>query len=143
MTIKPFGSVESALRALLLVGLPTLATAKTDWTALDEQLVEGDFLYEASMPFFIRLDKVSSSADRFEGDFIVDVEVFGVNYLETESRSLDIESLLLGYPHVVEVGSQKWVFDSVFQNTGPDELPWEDDEVSRLGATYVITARRR
>ena len=33
--------------------------------------------------------------------------------------------------------------NAVFQNVGVFELPWEDDTVNRLGATYVIIARRR
>jgi hypothetical protein len=133
--IKPFGSIELAVRELLLANV-------TD--ATPEQ-VDGDFAYDpATMPFFIRIDKVpGTSTDRFGGDFAIDVEVFGVNYLEVESQALDIEALLLGYPHVVRVGDLTWVFDEVTQNSSPNELPWEDDEVTRLGATYVITARRR
>ena len=140
-TVKPFGSIETALKALLLAKYPPLV----DLGSAAAARVGGDLAYDAAtMDFYIRLDKVPGGRnDRFGGAFIVDVEVFGVNYLETESRSLDIEALLLGYPHVVEVGDKTWVFDTVSQNTGPDDLPWEDDEVSRLGATYVITARRR
>lgn len=144
--VKPFGSIEKALAALLVAGLPNADWTQADWDDLTgdgDGLVGGDLAYEREQPWYIRIDKVSGRSDRFEGDFTLDVEVFGINYLETESRSLDIEALLLGYPHVVEVEGSTWVFDTVSQNTIPDELPWEDDEVSRLGATYVITARRR
>lgn len=141
-TVKPFGSIETALKAFLLASYQPLIDLEP---AEADARVGGDLAYDsAAMDFYIRIDKVPGGrSDRFEAAFIVDVEVFGVNYLETESRSLDIEALLLGYPHVVEVGDKTWVFDAVSQNTGPDELPWEDDEVSRLGATYVIIARRR
>lgn len=138
--VKPFGSIEKAVRALLLTQWEPLVDLGPD----AGPRVGGDLAYDpAAMDFYVRIDKVDIATDRFEGDFTIDLEVFGVNYLETESRSLDIEALLLGYPHVVEVDGKTWVFDRVSQNTGPDELPWESDEVSRLGATYVITARRR
>lgn len=139
--IKPFGSMERALKAFLIASLPDLVALDPD--AADAR-VGGDLAFnKRTMDWYIRIDKVSSTADRFEGDFTIDVEVFSGNYLDAESRSLDIDALLLGYPHVVRVEDQTVVFDKVFQNAGPDDLPWEDDEVSRLGATYVITARRR
>jgi hypothetical protein len=148
-TIPKGISIEPAVVAFLLANYAPLAPAQQAWAATQppeghESLIGGDMAFLPAMPFYIRVDKVPGSrADRFGGDYIVDVEVFSVNYLDAESRSLDIEALLLGYPHVVEVGERKVLFDEVSQNTGPDELPWEDDEVSRLGATYVITARRR
>jgi hypothetical protein len=138
--IKAFGSIERAVRDLLLTHYEPLTLLEPGDA---DQLVGGDFAFEPDMPFYIRIDKVDSQTDRFQGDFILDIEVFAAQYLDAESRSLDIEALLLGYPHVVEAGDQTWVFDSVSQNSGPDELPWEDDETTRLGATYVITARRR
>lgn len=138
--VKKFGSIERALKALLIATYDALA--ELDPAEADAR-VGGDLAFRKGDPFYIRLDKVGGRSDRFEGDFMVDVEVFAVNYSEAESRSLDIEALLLGYPHVVEVDGQKWVFDRVSQSSLPDDLPWEDDAVSRLGATYVITARRR
>lgn len=132
--VKPFGSIELAVKALLVDG----------YEPATEDNVGGSLDYQVGQGLYIRVDKVPGGrSDRFGGDFVVDLEVFGVNYLETESHALDIEALLLGYPHVVEVDGRTVVFDEVSQNSGPDELPWEDDEVSRLGATYVITARRR
>lgn len=131
-TVKPFPTpVLLALKALL----------ETDLDSGDS--VGGDFSYVGGSGFYQRIGLVDSRSDRFGGTFVVDVEVWGSDYLETESRANRVEALLLGYPHVVEVDSHTWVFDTVSQNTGPRELPWEDDEVTRLGGTYVITARRR
>lgn len=139
--ITPFGSIELAVRALILEHFEPLQ-------ALDPAeragRVGGDLDFDVDDDeIYIRIDKVGGSSDRFEGTFAVDIEVFGSDYLATESHALDLEALLLGYPHVVEVGGRKVVFDEVSQNTLPDDLPWEDDRVTRLGATYVITARRR
>lgn len=141
--IKSFGSIERALEKFLLQHYQPLVDLGPD----ADGRVGGELAFDpATMPWYIRIDKVGGRSDRLEGDFVVDIEVFGarsVGYVNTESHALDIEALLLGYPHVVEVDGRRVVFDTVSQNTLPDELPWEDDEVTRLGATYVITARRR
>lgn len=129
-TVKPFGMVELGVRQVLVNA------------GADPALVGGDFRYEGG-PAYIRLELTDSDTDRLEGDFAIDVEVFAEDYVTAISRSLDLEALLLGYPHVVQVEGYKWVFDRVFQNVGPRSLPWEDDGVERVGATYVLTARRR
>lgn len=138
--VTPAPPIERAVKVFLLRDYAPLAHMPL---ADADRHVGGDLAFDPSLEFYIRIDKVSSSADRFGGDYTVDIEVFGDDYLETESRSLDLEALLLGYPQVVEVDGRTVVFDEVSQNSGPDDLPWEDDEVHRLGATYVITARRR
>lgn len=140
--IPSFGSIEEAIKALLLASYEPLVALGDD--AGDH--IGGDLSFEPGDGWYIRIDKTAGRTDRFGGDFVVDIEVFGdssIGYLATESHALDIEALLLGYPHVVEVEDRKVVFDEVSQNALPDELPWEDDTVTRMGATYVITARRR
>jgi len=91
------------------------------------------------------IDQVPGGASNaLEGDFVLDIEVFSPSYSTAESVAFAVEALLLGYPHVVEVGGRKVVFDRVEQNQGPSDIPWEgDDNVTRMLATYVITARRR
>jgi hypothetical protein len=134
-TVTPWGPWERAVLALLEANMPSLQD--------HPERVGGDLAYEREMPWYIRIDRVFSRSNRLEGVFTVDLEVFAPEYAVAESVSNDLEALLLGYPHVVEVDGEKFVFDSVSQNSGPNDLPWEDEEVTRLGATYVITARRR
>lgn len=138
-TVKPFPAFELFVRQLIVDKLVDPVSGDP----ADAELVGGDLAYDASSPYYIRINRFAGSTDRLEGRFIFDLEVFGTDWQETESRAAALEALLLGYPHVVEVGDQKMVFDSVFQNVGVFELPWEDDTVNRLGATYVILARRR
>lgn len=141
-TMKPFTSIERAMMTLIVdCGL----VINGDPTPVPEAQVGGDFGFDPeSMPWYIRIDKVpGGSSDRLQGDFVLDLEVFGQDYLLTESVAFALEALVLGYPHVVEVEDRKVVFDDVTQNVGPADLPWEDDSTYRLGATYVITARRR
>lgn len=141
-TMKPFSSIEIAMMAL--IERDGLVVDGVDTPVPDPQ-VGGDFAYDPeTMPWYIRIDKVpGGSSDRLQGDFVLDLEVFGADYLLTESVAFALEALVLGYPHVVEVGDRKVVFDDVTQNSGVADLPWEDDSTYRLGATYVITARRR
>ena len=140
MTIKPFSSMERAVLALLERDLVVDAQP----LSATPERVGGDAAFSGK-PWYIRIDQVPGGAsDRFEGDFILDIEVFSGSYSTAESVAFAVEALLLGYPHVVEVGGRKVVFDSVVENQGPSDIPWEgDDTVSRLLATYVITARRR
>lgn len=82
-------------------------------------------------------------SDQIQGWAVLDIDCYARDYDTAESAAFDVEALLLGYPHVVEVGGRTVVIDSVEQNIGPADRPWEDDSVYRIGATYVITARRR
>lgn len=146
-TMSPFSSMERAVMQLLLdkFAYDPDTELHTGGDPLPDAQVGGDFGYDpGAMPWYIRIDKVpGGSSDRMQGDFVLDLEVFGSDYLLTESVAFALEALVLGYPHVVEVGDRKVVFDDVTQNVGVADLPWEDDSTYRLGATYVITARRR
>jgi hypothetical protein len=142
-TVKPFSSMERAV--LTLIEREGLTLLDGTHLPVPEAQVGGDFGYDPDvMPWYIRIDKVpGGSADRFQGDFVIDLEVFGQDYFLTESVAFALGALVLGYPHVVEVDDRKVVFDDVTENVGPADLPWEDDSTYRIGATYVITARRR
>ena len=132
--VKPFSSIERAMLEIIV----------RDAEVPREQ-VGGDFGFDpATMDYYVRIDRVpGGSSTGLQGDFIIEIEVFGQNYGAAESLAFRLEALALGYPHVVEVDGRKTVFDTVSQNAGVADLPWEDDSTYRLGATYVITARRR
>lgn len=132
-TLQPFGSIERAVLAFLEASYAPLGG--------HPERVGGDLPGELS-ELYVRIDRVFGRADTFEGSFTVDIEVFHPSYDEAENAAMDIEALVLGYPHVVKVGDRTVVFDRVTENQGPSEVPWDDDNVHRLLATYVITARR-
>lgn len=77
--------------------------------------------------------------DQVNGEWTVDLDVFGDNYLDTMGVALDLEAKLLGAPFV----TSGMIVDSSFQTISPAPLPWEDDEVTRLGLGFVFTARRK
>jgi len=133
MTVKPFISIERALLALLERDLPDLQG--------HPERVGGD-MPGALTDIYHRIDRLPGRSNRLEGTFVVDIETFGPDYDKTEKAALALEATLLGYPHVVEVSGRRVVFDSVEQSASPSEIPWDDDNVHRLLATYVITARR-
>jgi len=137
--LRPMSRIEVVVRELLMTALAGVRELPREEARL---VVGGDFGHTAAQDYYIRVDRVDGRTDRFEGSYIVDVEVFAGNPHVAESRSLDIEALLLGYPHVVEVEGRSVTIYEVSQNSTPDELPWEDDEVTRLGATYVFNVKR-
>lgn len=134
--VAKIGSVERALMALFVRDLEVLEGVDTR--------IGGEFPRVVD-DFYVRLDRVPGGrATSFEGDFVVDIEVFSEDYLRAEDISEDIEVLLLahGY-HTVVSGGKKWVFDGIFQNTAITDLPWAgDDDTHRLMATYALTVRR-
>lgn len=135
MAIQPLPSVEKALLALLdrdyppVVGHPDRAGGNQPDT-VDEVYVE--------------ISRVpGGNSTRTGGVAVIDVDCYAPSYDGADSAASDVEALLFGYPHVVEVGDQTVVLDHVEQNIGPAERPWQDDSVTRIGATYVISLRRR
>lgn len=143
-TLPEMPSMLRTFKEFLLTRYQPLVDAVADDPTAADRLVGGKLAFDPrTQPFYIRLDQVYQSGNLFEVEAIIEPEVFGVNYWEVESRCLDIERLLLGYPHVVEVEDRKVILDKVTQSNNLVRLPWEDDDVVRLGATYVITARRR
>lgn len=139
--LTPRTSVEQAVLALLMREVVFEGEALSSHPAR----VGGDFPGpELVDPWYIRIDRVPGGRfGRIQGYDVVDLEVFSTDYARAESLAFALEALALGYPHVVEVGDRKVVLDSVSQNVGVADLPWEDDSVYRLGATFAITARRR
>lgn len=109
----------------------------------EQARVGRDLLGTPPEPWYVRVQIVpGGGADKIQGDVVLDVEVFGRDYLEADSLAGDLEAILLGYPHVVEVGEETVVIDSVDLNVRPHETFWDDETVTRILATYVITMRR-
>lgn len=138
MTIKPFTS--PAERTVLALLDRDLAALEGDTSRAGGNYPDSSALADEQV--YVRIERVAGSSDRLEGDFVLDIETFSASYSAAESAGFAIEALLLGYPHRVRVGEKDVVLDRVEQNQGPQEIPWEDDNVHRLSATYVITARR-
>lgn len=134
--IAKLGSIERALMALFVRDLDALggsdARVGADWPReIDD--------------FYIRIDRAAGGrSSSFEGDFIVDLDVFSEDYLRAEDISEDIEVLLLAHGIVSVVSDdRKWTFDGIFQNRGITDLPWDgDDDTHRLSSTYAFTVRR-
>lgn len=133
--LRPFPSIETAIQAYLL----------ERHIPLEDGMIGGDFRYDPdTMPFYVQINRgPGGRTGQLSGTFVVELEVFGREYLETESVASAIEALVLGYPYVVEADGRKVIIDSVFQNAGVSDLPWGDDSVNRFSAgTYVMTMRR-
>lgn len=101
----------------------------------------GDLREKDLLPY-TRVESLSPRSGRLEGVFTFDFEHFAARYSEAESLGSQLEAVLLGYPYHVEVGGRKIVFDSITQNRGPSEIPWDDDTVHRFLSTYAFSVRR-
>ena len=133
--VKPFGPVDRALLTLLEQRIPLLTGAPA--RSGGELPGDVDMLY-------VRIARVPGGAtNQRYGDFVFDVEVFSPDWNLADSVAQDIEAVLIGYPQVVGLNDQVFIFDEVRQNQGVSEIFWDDDTVHRLLATYVIIMRRR
>lgn len=129
MTINPFPLVERAVKELI--------EAKYE-PAVDK--VGGDLSYVPGSGLYVWIGLIpGGSADEIEGEWILDIDVFGDAYGPAMTHALAIEAALVGPRHVTSVMR----LDNCYQNQGPAERPWDDDSVFRIGATYVFTARRQ
>lgn len=125
--IAPFYPIEFALRELIR-------------TYAGSMNVGTDLSFDAEDPdpyYWIGLVP-GGSAGQTEGSWTVDIDVFSTNYLQAMSLALVLEAKLMRGYHLNEYIR----IDSTYQNTGPHEVPWDDDVTHRISATYVFTARR-
>lgn len=135
MTIQPFGLIEMAVKELIEAKY-TPASGK----------VGGDLSYTPSadpaedLYVWVGLIPGAGAADQIEGTWAVDIDTFGTDYKATMDHALALEAMLLT-PGGHRTDTMR--VDSVVQNGSPSEVPWDDDSVFRISATYVFTARRR
>lgn len=95
-------------------------------------------------PLYVEISRVPGGRwDEVQGYDVVDIDVYSRDFSQADSTAYAVEALLLTGPHSVELDGGVVVLDRAKQNIGPSERPWDDTSVYRVGATYVITARRR
>lgn len=128
--ISAFGLIEKAAKYIIEQGYAP---------ALDN--VGGDLSYDGVSHLYVWIGLIpgSGSTDATEGSWAMDIDCFAPSYAEAMRAALDIEALLLtpGGRNTPEM-----IVDSVTENASPGEVPWEDDNVYRISATYVLSARR-
>lgn len=128
MTINPFPLVESAVKELIETKYPDA-----------EGKVGGDLSYTLGDGLWVYIGLIpGGGSDEIYGEWNLDIDVFGDDYVGTMQRALALEAVLLARRHVTSVMR----IDSVTQNEAPSERPWDDDGVYRIGAAYTFTARR-
>lgn len=101
--------------------------------------VGGDLAYDGTADFYIWFGLVPGGrTDEIYGEWILDIDVLSGSYADSMNKCLEIEAKLIGSRYSTETMR----IDTVVQNQGPAERPWDDDTAYRVGATYVFTARR-
>lgn len=129
MTVNPFPMVEMAVKELIETAYEP-AEGKTG----------GDLAYDSStggLYFWLGLIPGGTS-DQIEGEWVLDIDCFSTSYAEAVTAALGLEAVLIGSRKVTSTLR----IDNVYQNAGPAERPWDDENAFRIGATYVFTARR-
>lgn len=125
--VQAFTPIEEAIREVIEQWYP----GKTG----------GDLSYERGDGLLIVISQVPGAGrtDETSGQWTIDLDVFGDEYLPTMDICLDIEAKLIGQAH----RTTNMIIDKIVQTMAPASLPWEDSSVTRLGSGYVLTARRR
>lgn len=125
--MTPFPMIEKAVRELVERYDP--ADGKTG----------GDPDFTPPVDLFVMISLVpGGSTTEVEGDWIVDIDVFGSSYASAMQHALALEPVLIGSRKVTSTLR----IDNCYQNQGPAERPWDDENTYRIGATYAFTARR-
>lgn len=123
---NPFPLVELALIELITSQYPAAVGN-----------IGGDLAYDGG-PLYVQISLVGGSTDQVYGEWILDVDCFAPSYIEARQHSLLLEAILIGPRHMTSTMR----LDNCYQNEAPTERPWDVEAQSRVGATYVFTARR-
>lgn len=128
MTIQPWPIVEKAIRELV-----------EDKYAPADGHAGGAPSYEAGDDIYVWISRVpGGGSDEISGEWIVDIDCFAPTFGEAMTHANALEAIFLARMHSTSVMN----LDRTRQNESPTERPWDDESVSRVGATYVFTARR-
>lgn len=129
MTVEAFPMIEKAVKELIEESYQDAAGH-----------VGGDPSYKPGDPLFVWIALIpGGSADETSGSWVLDIDVLADNYGRAMGHALGIEAALLNRKNR---RTSQMIIDAVYSNSGPAERPWDDDRVSRIGATYAFTARR-
>lgn len=127
--IPPFPIVEKAIRQVIETGYAP-ASGKTG----------GAPTYKVGQSLYVWISRIpgGGGSDEINGSWAVDIDCFAPDFAQAMTHANAIEALLLARSHRSTVMN----LDRTYQNESPAERPWDDESVSRVGATYVFTARR-
>lgn len=107
-----------------------------EFVGLDRTGIETPVNLQARLPF-IRVVRTGGSSGLLVDHATVDVDCFGTGYTATELLAEQVRQYLTGPP--LRYGPQ--ILDRITCESSPTELPWAPG-MRRIGATYLVTARR-
>lgn len=126
--IIPFPMVEAAVKEVIETKYPAAANK-----------VGGDLSYLPGSGLYVWISLIGGSTTQVDGQWSLDIHVFGDSYSAAMNNALAIEALLVGSLHVTST----MILDNCTQNQAPAEIIWDDDSVYRIGAIYSFSARRK
>lgn len=93
--------------------------------------------FQDEMPI-IRVRKVGGGNDKITDFPRMSIDVYARTYPEASQLAEAIRQRLLAYPHITTAGR----LDRCEVEASPFEVPWPDNTLRYLTATYVISTRR-
>ena len=136
--LRPFYDIEVALRLMLPVGVPELATVGDVWHVGSSLPVNLE-----SHLNFARVERIGGGRGRLGDAPVVDIESFAPTRTQAVSLDNAISTWLAGYPRSVLVeGGRRVIIDTVTQTSASVELPWDDSNIRRIMSTYQFSLRR-
>lgn len=126
---KPFGPIESAVRALIIDRYPSIGTR-----------VGRSPSYVYGQEPYIQVVKTPGGGTNLQrGEWALDISVHDDNYLNAETIAGELEVVLLSVKGAKYGGIR---IDSVSQNQAPSSRPAKDERAFEVGTIYVFDARR-
>lgn len=123
---QPFPDIEVVLVELLL----DLASGGAG-TATPSNLQD-------TMPY-LRVQRIGGEDNGWTDAPLVAIDAFAADRPTAQALAEAVRQRLLTGPHTVDAGT----VDNATTATGPNEVPWSDDQtVRRFAASYRVTARR-
>lgn len=94
---------------------------------------------QAAMPY-LRVKRIGGTDDLWSDFALVAIDAFDADRVTAQTLAEAVRQRLLTFPHVVTgVGT----LDRAETATGPNEVPWSEDQtVRRFTASYRVVARR-
>lgn len=134
----PYIDIETAIQKILLEELrdPNGAAIPAADFSVDLPNVLG-----ANQEQWITISEAAGTADYFQQDPAVDIDVFAKSTSRAKFLSAAILDIMVGYAGVVVVGGRKFMPDTITVLQKPQSLPWDVPDTRRRGATYLISAR--
>jgi hypothetical protein len=93
----------------------------------------------ADLPLFIRMERVGGNDDRVTDTARVAVEVYAPTRAAAWDAARGIQQYLIAGPRRIPGAG---IIDRIGTEVGPQDMPYDDQRVRMVSATYEVASRR-